>query len=224
MTLDLDSLRFDAVIFDLDGLLLDTERVGMEAGIEALASLGHSVDDEIMRSLIGLDGPAGLARLSAHLGVTLDPQATMSAWRQAMETRMTAGVPTMAHATELLDRLHALGLPNAVATNSRTQGALTKIEASALAGRFEVVVGFDLVAAGKPAPDVYLEAARRLGINPARVLVFEDSDVGTRAGLAAGMTVVQVPDQLPSRENAAHFTAETLHLGADWAGLWPARG
>lgn len=213
-----------AVIFDLDGTLLDTEAAGLEAGIEALAELGHTVDAATMRGLIGLDSPTALARLSTHLGVVLEQEHTMSHWRAAMERRCRSGVPVMAGVAELLDRIDSLGLPRGVATNSRTQGAISKLEASSLAGRFEVVIGFEQVARGKPAPDVFLEAARRLSVAPARCLVFEDSDVGTRGALAAGMTVVQVPDQLASHALQAHFTAGSLLEGARWAGLMAAGG
>ena len=82
------------------------------------------------------------------------------------------------------------------------------------------MVGFDLVAAPKPAPDVYLKAADLLGVDPSDCLAFEDSDPGTAAALAAGMTVVQVPDLLPSRTNRAHFNAATLTEGAEIAGLF----
>ncbi|KAF0676614.1 HAD family hydrolase [Profundibacterium mesophilum] len=215
---------FAAEIFDLDGTLLDTESLGLEAGIEALAELGHNVDAATMRGLIGLDSPTALAVLSRHLGVVLEQERTMSHWRAAMARRCRSGVPVMEGALALLDRIDALGLPRAVATNSRTQGAVSKLEASSLAGRFEVVIGFEQVARGKPAPDVFIEAARRLGIAPARCLVFEDSDVGTRAALAAGMTVVQIPDQSARGPSGAHFLARTLAEGAAWADLVPAGG
>jgi HAD superfamily hydrolase (TIGR01509 family) len=215
-------MRYQGVIFDLDGLLLDTERLAVASGIEALADLGHpGVEERLMRSLIGLDLPAAIARLRGELGATLDAEVLRRRWDDAMDRMLLTGVPTRPGAAALIDWLAGRGVPFAVATNSRTARACHKLDHSELAGRVGTVVGFDLVVAGKPAPDVYLEAARRLGIRPDLALAFEDSDTGAAAALAAGMTVVQVPDLVESRTRRAHYTARSLAEGARLAGLRP---
>jgi HAD superfamily hydrolase (TIGR01509 family) len=210
---------FAAVIFDLDGLLLDTERVSIDAGVAAVADLGHVVTPGFMMTLVGIDNRAGIVRLNAHLGTDMDADLLDLAWQRHSDRIMSAGVALRPGADILLARLSAAGMPHAVATNSRTRRAEEKLANSALAGRIATVVGYDLVPAGKPAPDVYLEAARRLGVDPAACLAFEDSDPGVAAALAAGMTVVQVPDLLPATGGRAHHLAATLLDGAAWAGL-----
>lgn len=116
------------------------------------------------------------------------------------------------------------GLPCAVATNSATATALGKLESAGIARHFAHVVGYDAVARPKPAPDVFAEAARRLGAAPGRCIAFEDSDTGVAAALAAGMHVVQVPDLQASGRAGAHHLAPSLVDGARRAGLtgWPA--
>lgn len=200
---------FEAVIFDLDGLLLDTERLALEAGVDALASMGHAVPEEVFISLVGIDAVEGHRILCDHLGCALDAAALDDAWHRAMDARMTGGVPLRPGVQAMLAALDAAALPRAVATNSDTARATAKLAAAGLGGRFATIVGFDAVPQGKPAPDVYLEAARRLGADPARCVALEDSDTGVRAAHAAGMTVVQIPDLLPSRERLAHH-----HLGS----------
>lgn len=211
---------YDAVIFDLDGLLLDTERLSLETGMAAFASLGHPVSREFLETLIGIAAQDGFHQVCAHLGVSLDWDTLDTAWTREMDAATLYGVPLRPGVTEMLARLDAMAMPRGVATNSGTLRASQKIEAAGIAAFLPVVVGFDQVAAPKPAPDVYLEAARRLRVDPARCLAFDDSDPGVRAAVAAGMTVVQVPDMVQSREHRAHHYAASLLEGAVIGGLW----
>lgn len=214
-------LNYAAVIFDLDGLLIDTEATSVEVGIETLAAFGHQVERDFLLTMIGVDEDECAAILSAHLGEALDYHRFESSWREACRARHAKGIVQKSGADDLLRGLAAASIPRAIATNSRTEAGLRKLGQSRLDHHFDHVVGFDLVTAPKPAPDVYLEAAIRLGVDPANCLAFEDSDPGVAAALAAGMTVVQVPDLAPSRTNRAHFTAESLSRGAHLAGLFP---
>ncbi|WP_164870923.1 HAD family hydrolase [Mesobaculum littorinae] len=209
-----------AVIFDLDGLLLDTERLALEAGAEAMAELGHPLGQAFLLTLVGADAQANAARINAHLGTDYDAARITSAWNAALDRRTAvAGVPVKPGAPGFLADLARRGLPFAVATNSHTANAESKIERSALAGQVPVLVGVDQVRAGKPAPDVYLEAARRLGVAPRDAVAFEDSDLGARAARTAGLFVVQIPDATRPSPGLAHMVAETLGDGARAVGL-----
>ncbi|MEI4487925.1 HAD family phosphatase [Frigidibacter sp. MR17.14] len=201
---------FDAVIFDLDGLLLDTEAVALRTGVEAMAALGHPVPEEVLHGMVGVDTDTSFAMICDWLGVALDPVVTKTALGEAFRAGLAEGVPLKTGVHAMLDALDRLDLPRAVATNSATESALWKIGKAGLAGRFDAVVGFDTAGSAKPEPGVYLTAARALGIAPARCLAFEDSDLGVRAARAAGMTVVQIPDFLESREHLAHHEHRSL--------------
>lgn len=215
-----DARRFDAVIFDLDGTLLDTERVAITAGLLALAELGHVVDPGVLRALVGVDTVTGTAILGRHLGVTLDHVRLDELWSVQILRAMDEGVPLMPGVETLLDELDAAGIPMAIATNSHSTSAANKLARSPIAGRIATVVAFDEVARGKPEPDVFLEAARRLGHPPRRTLVFEDSETGVAAARSAGMSVVHVPDIQKVANSAADHLAPDLLSGAVWAGLF----
>ncbi|MGB5560525.1 MAG: HAD family phosphatase [Paracoccaceae bacterium] len=214
-------LKYAAVIFDLDGLLIDTESTSVEIGISTLAEFGHEVERDFMLSMIGVDEVECAGIMRAHLGEELDFQAFDTRWRELCRARHAEGIAQKSGAEDLLRGLAAAAIPRAVATNSRSEAGRRKLGQSGLHRHFAHVVGFDLVTAPKPAPDVYLMAAELLGVDPADCLAFEDSDPGVAAALAAGMRVVQVPDLIPSRTNRAHFNAESLTHGAHLAGIFP---
>jgi HAD superfamily hydrolase (TIGR01509 family) len=212
---------YDAVIFDLDGTLIDTERLIIDAALAALSGFGLKVERSFLTTLVGVDEVVAFGMLQDHVGRDVDLSAYDRVWTAEVRAAYARGIPLMTGAADMLDRLSALGLPRAVATNSHTVNARRKLGEAGIAHHFDPghVVGFDLVPAPKPAPDVFLAAAHRLGAEPARCLAFEDSDTGVAAALAAGMTVVQVPDMRPAGTRDAHHLAETLLDGARAAGL-----
>lgn len=210
---------FDAVIFDLDGLLLDTESVALEAGVEALAQFGHRVPVSVMAQLIGKDEATGAAVLRDYLGVLPDPEALKVEWDAACDRRFAAGIAHRPGVVMLLDALDALALPRAIATSSRMGRARAKLELAGLQTRFGTIVSVECVTNPKPAPDPYLHAAGLLGQDPARCLAFEDSDTGALSARRAGLTVVQVPDLQLTDGRYAHLLAPSLMEGARGIGL-----
>jgi len=214
-------IRVQAVIFDLDGTLLDTESLVIASGSRILLDRGVPDPEALLSTLVGIDETEGRRRLGRALDGLIPVDEFDRLWSRATSEAFARGIPHRPGAGDLLSRLASRGIPRAVGTNSSTRGALRKLDQARLLQHFDPahVVGVDAADRPKPAPDIFLEAARRLGAAPAHCLVFEDSDTGVAAALAAGMQVVQVPDMAPSSTRAAHFMAESLIAGARAAGL-----
>ncbi|WP_284165309.1 HAD family phosphatase [Frigidibacter sp. SD6-1] len=212
-------MRYDAAIFDLDGLLLDTERIAIVAGYRALADLGLPRTDGLFEGLVGKDNATGARALVSHYGEDFPIERFGSRWDGLFLAALEEGIPLRPGATDLLDRLEALGLPRAVATSSQRKSADHKLSKTGLHRYFGAVVTVNCVTRPKPAPDPYLLAASRLGHRPERCIAFEDSDTGAAAAKAAGMVVVQVPDMQATDGRHAHHLAESLLDGARAAGL-----
>lgn len=206
---------FDAVVFDLDGTLLDTEAITHAAGLAAFAAQGIAVDPAFLHGLVGIDDATGAARIrAAH--PAMDMAAFARVWLAEVHGRQAAGIPLKPGAAELL---HSVVQPKALATSSQRASAARKLALTGLDRHFAHVVTFDDVARPKPAPDPFLRAAALLGADPARCLAFEDSDTGAASARAAGFTVVQVPDLLPTDGRHAHVVAPDLIAGARAVGL-----
>ena len=184
-----------AVLFDLDGLIIDSEAIVWEIMQEVGARFGVTVERALFLELIGRHGPDVETRLLAAWGrdFPLDEfrRGTQEAWRRYTATRPIPVKPGLDAILACLDRR---GIKRAIATSTRHARALHKLDCAGLAGRFDTVIGGDMVSEGKPAPDIYLLAARRLGVAPEDCVVLEDSEPGARAGLAAGATVLLIPD------------------------------
>ena len=211
--------RYAAAIFDLDGTLIGTEKMLIDTCIQTLALYGHKVSRDFVTSMVGVSEAEGFDRICTHIGVRLDAGEFGATWSRANQAAYANGIPLMPGVAELLADLNARGIPHAVATNSSTAGAWRKLGLAGIGQAFEHVVGFDAVALPKPAPDVFLAAAALLGANPADCIAFEDSDPGVIAALAAGMTVVHVPDMAVPRQSGAQFRASSILHGARLAGL-----
>ncbi len=189
-----------AVIFDMDGLMLDTERLAPRAWVDAAASLRVEFDLALTTPMIGRNFRDCQAIVAGHYGPDYPTAALMQAWHEAYDAIVAnEGIGVKAGLWELLDWLDGQGIPKAVATSTRRDRAQAKLAQTALLPRFATLVGGDEVTRGKPAPDIFLEAALRLGEPAAGCFVLEDSEPGVRAALAAGMTPIMVPDlHLPS--------------------------
>lgn len=187
-----------AVVFDMDGLMIDTEIIYHHAWQRAAHELGYTIDDALFAGLIGVRTDECEAAIRDHLGPDF-PLATfqtrwMERWEELAETQ---GIERKPGLTELLAQLDALQLPKAVATSSTMAEAERSLRLSDLARHFDIIVTGDQVAHGKPAPDIFAEAARRLGIAAGDCIAFEDSNAGALAAHRAGMRVYVVPDLVP---------------------------
>jgi HAD superfamily hydrolase (TIGR01509 family) len=214
-------MRFDAVIFDLDGTLLETERIVVDAGLAAFRRMGLPERHDLLTAMVGTVGDDGDAAMRAAFGAGFDRALFEAHMQEAVDAAFAAGIPLRPGADDLLAHLAEIAMPRAIATNSRTSAARRNIATAGIAHRFDPahIHGRDRVARPKPAPDLFLHAARGLGADPARCLVFEDSDPGAAGALAAGMTVVLVPDQRAPGPVPVHHLADSLLAGARAAGL-----
>jgi beta-phosphoglucomutase-like phosphatase (HAD superfamily) len=206
---------FDAVIFDLDGTLVDTEAVALELGRRCLLELGHQPYDHIFHQMIGKDGPTSDAILVAAYP-DLDLPAFDRLWRGGFDAAIESHLPLKPGVHDLLARI---AQPMALCTSSRRASALRKLTLAGLDTTFREVVALEDVRRAKPHPEPYLTTAARLGLPPARCLVFEDSETGAAAARAAGCVVVQVPDIVPATGDHAHHVASSLLDGARLCGL-----
>lgn len=213
---------YDAVIFDLDGTLIDTEQLCNETGVAACANIGHPVSMAFFQTLAGIDDSTRVKLIGAEYGVSIEEAAFLAEWDRLCTLRFAHGVPLKDGALDLIAKISALNVPMAICTSSRRGPAAEKIAAAGFGAAFQTIVTLDDVAHAKPAPDPYLLAAKRMGVAPQGCLAFEDSDTGAASARAAGMQVIQVPDIHAPKGTDAHIIASTLLKGAVQSGLLPA--
>jgi HAD superfamily hydrolase (TIGR01509 family) len=192
-----------AVIFDMDGLLLDSEPLYRVTWQTASAELGCPIDDEFYAHFVGRGNDEAERLLRERFGEALPLDEFRERWRRDFDRRLDlAPLARKPGAIELLDLLDSLGIRLGLATSTPRDIALRCL--GELATRFTAIVFGDEVRHLKPAPDLFLFTSQRLGVAPDHCLVLEDSEAGVRAARAAGMEVIIVPDLIePSTEIAA---------------------
>ncbi len=184
-----------AVLFDMDGLMLDTERMARVAWTRALAEQGYQLDDKNYLRMVGRTVQDARQILGDLFGEDL-PFQTVFDRRQAYYDADIEenGIPIKPGLLELLEFLEARQIAKAVASSTPCWFARHKLARAGIDHRFQAIVCGDMVARGKPAPDLFLEAARQIAAPPERCVVMEDSEAGIIAAHAAGMAPVMVPD------------------------------
>ncbi len=211
------------VIFDMDGVLADTEPLHLLSLQEILAPLGVEYTDEHNRPYIGLGESEFWVAVCERFGLPEPPSVMTRRRDEAMLRNIARGVTAMRGAVELVRELHGRGVPLAVASSSPPTQVRAIVDALGLRALFGSLVSGEeeAVAHGKPAPDIYLEACRRVDLPPADCLAIEDSENGTRSARAAGLTVVAVPCEETRDQDfsAAHHRLETLEeFDLAWVG------
>ena len=204
-----------ALLIDMDGLLLDSERLIRDGMIGVMADMGFAMTAADYAALVGrTEVDSGVWMQARFAG--LDYAAVRTAVAAHMAAQWGAGRPLKPGAAALLQ---AAGLPCALVTSTATAQARSHLDHAGLLDHFVTIVGGDAVANGKPHPEPYLTAAARLGLAPHACLALEDSHHGVQSAHAAGVPVIMVPDLLPATSAIAACTlavAPDLHIVASW--------
>ena len=201
----------DAVVFDNDGLLLDTESVWTRAEEDLFERRGLDFTPADKLELIGTSAEIAGGILERRLGEPGRASELLEELNALVVAELEHGVEAMVGARELLERLREQGVPIGLVSNSPLRFVQRSIEIVGFQDHFDVVLSAHEVAAPKPAPDPYLEACRRLGVEPGpSVVALEDSPTGVAAARAAGLTVIGVPSVEGVELEEAHHLAETL--------------
>ncbi len=200
-----------AVVFDNDGLLLDTESVWTRAEQDLFERRGIEFSPAHKRELVGTSAEIAGGILERRLGETGRAAALIEELNELVVAELEHGVEAMVGARELLHELKQRGTPIGLVSNSPLAFVERSLEIVGFVDRFDVVLSAHEVAAPKPAPDPYLEACRRLGVEPGpAVVALEDSPTGVAAARAAGLTVIGVPSLEGVELVEAHEIAESL--------------
>ncbi|MFN2468206.1 MAG: HAD family hydrolase [Gaiellaceae bacterium] len=198
-----------AVVFDLDGVLIETEELWDDVRSSLVRERGGRYDGEAQRAMMGMSSPEWSRYMHAELGVSGSPEEISAEVVRRMAARYQEGLPLVPGAVEAVERL-AGRWPLGLASSSNRQLIDAALDLGGLARLFRVSVSSEEVSRGKPAPDVYLEAARRLGVEPCGCTAVEDSHSGIRSAKAAGMTVVAIPNRTYPPEAEALAAADVV--------------
>ncbi|MBI4596543.1 MAG: HAD family phosphatase [Candidatus Tectomicrobia bacterium] len=190
-------MLFSAVIFDMDGLMLDTERLARRAWEQAMAEWGYVIPETLYLKVVGQTTRSTQKIFQESFGPDL-PIEAITERSHYLETAMAQkGIPIKPGLLELLDQLEQWEIHKAVGSSSSRRFVLHKLTQVGLAHRFEVIVGGDEVLHGKPEPDIFLAVAHRLQVPAETCIVLEDSEAGVKAAYTAGMVPLMVPDLKP---------------------------
>jgi HAD superfamily hydrolase (TIGR01509 family) len=183
----------DAVVFDLDGVIVDSEQVWDDVREQLARERGGRWSDRAQRDMMGMSSAEWSRYMHDVVGLAESPEEINREVVRRLLERYTDRLPLIDGALDAVRRL-AARWPLGLATSSNREVIQHVLEVSGLAPLFRATVSSEEVGRGKPAPDVYLEVARRLGVDPARCAAIEDSSSGIRAGRAAGMRVIAIPN------------------------------
>ena len=206
----------------MDGLLLDTEKLSYQSFVTTAAAYDQTFQFDDYRQLIGRNAKTGIDILRKMLPATIDAAKFKEEWLDVYRQLLDHHIEVKPGAYQLLACLEKMQIPRAVATSSSGTKARAILDRVGLWQYIPHLTGGDEVKRGKPAPDVYIDAARKLGVDASRCIVFEDSETGITAALAAGMRVIQIPDLIAAERALApptFYLASSLSEGAALLGI-----
>jgi HAD superfamily hydrolase (TIGR01509 family) len=199
-----------AVVFDLDGVLLDSEQLWDEVREDLARERGGRWHDEAQADMMGMSSPEWSRYMHDVVGLAEPPEEINAEVVRRLLVRYRESLPLIGGAVEAVERL-ASRWPLGVASSSNREVIDAVLEAAGISGKFKATVSSEEVARGKPAPDVYLEAARRLGVDATDCAAIEDSRNGIRSAHAAGMRVLAIPNpHYPPSDDVLAATDDVL--------------
>jgi len=204
-----------ALIFDLDGLMLDTESIARAIWMREAELMSLPIDAELYSSLIGRTYADISATLEKAFHGKADAAEYIDRCLSHYRARILDPIPTMPGLPEMLDYCDAHGLLKAVGTSSGRSMAEIKLRSGGIEGRFDAMLTGSDVAKGKPDPEIFLKCAEKLGLEPSECVVLEDSPNGVIAGRAAGMRVVMIPNLIQPDERVRAAADQVLESLAD---------
>ena len=193
-----------AVVFDMDGILFDTERLCMEVWKEFADEMGIEDIETALIGCIGLNRTDTRLFLENFYGKDFPYDKLRQSTSERMAKRMEKEIPMLPGVMELLDYLVKKKVPIGLASSSRSEVIKSHITRAGLNHYFQVVVGGDMVEHSKPLPDIYLIACEKLGVSPEDTYAIEDSPNGIRSAYSAGMKAIMVPDMIEPTEEMEH--------------------
>ncbi|MBA3312346.1 MAG: HAD family phosphatase [Planctomycetota bacterium] len=195
--------KIEAVAFDCDGLMFNTEESFNVAGRELLRRRGHELTPGVLRLMMGRRAVEAFEAMISHLNLTDPPDVLQTEYEQLFREALEGRLKIMPGLLDLLAMIERRGLPKAVCTSSERPYLERILGRFDLTTRFEATLTAEDVTHGKPHPEIYLAAAERLGVRPERMLVLEDSENGTKAAVAAGAVAVSVPHEHSASQDFA---------------------
>lgn len=199
-------MRKKGAIFDMDGLLFDTERLFRDSWVEMAKRFGQVPQPDFPAAVAGTSG-AGMREVIRQYYPSVDPFAFQEGCVSHTADVLKEGIPEKAGMRKILDFFRAQGVKLAVASSSGREMILSNLQRANIAAYFDAVVSGEDVSRGKPEPDIFLLAAQRLGCTPESCYVFEDGINGVRAGIAAGCATVMIPDLFEPTEDILNSCA-----------------
>lgn len=191
-------IPFQGVVFDVDGVLFDSERLMHQVWKEVGAEMGWSQPGEDYLEFVGNGRSIIYEKMLSFYGPDFPKEEFLQRCSQRLQEQMEQnGVPLKPGVRTLLDFLQSRGIPMALATSTAMVRTRPRMEIAGLTGYFQAMITGDQIQNGKPHPDIYLTACRALGTDPKHTLAVEDSRNGILSASAAGMPVVMVPDMIP---------------------------
>ncbi len=198
--------NFNAVVFDMDGLLLDTETIALRAFVAACQEMGLNPDLGIYHKCIGTNFARTRQILQEGYGPDFPYDAISKLWNQKFTHQVeNFPIPKKEGVVSLLEFLEQTGIKRVIVTSTRYPTALKMLQNAGILRYFEFVIGGDQIINGKPHPEIYLNACQKLGEKPSDCLALEDSENGVRSALTAGLTVIQIPDLVQPTDEVKAF-------------------